>query len=64
DKVLLNVLIKRRVPGDEVFKKMFQKNPIQRIFRFLDNETNVSEEIRLVSSLPTIPFLRAGIEEI
>ncbi|MFZ9743716.1 MAG: lycopene cyclase family protein [Chitinophagaceae bacterium] len=64
DKVLLNVLIKRRVPGDIVFKKMFQKNPIERIFRFLDNETNLSEEIRLVSTLPTIPFLRAGIEEI
>jgi len=64
DRVLLNVLIKRRVPGDQVFKKMFQKNPIERIFRFLDNETNMGEEIRLISTLPTIPFLKAGFEEI
>jgi len=64
DKVLLNVLIKRRVPGDQVFKKMFQKNPIKRIFRFLDNETYMGEEIRLISTLPTIPFLKAGFEEI
>jgi lycopene beta-cyclase len=64
DKVLLNVLIKRRVPGDVVFKKMFQKNPIRSIFRFLDNETSVGEEIRLIATLPTIPFLKAGLEEI
>lgn len=64
DKVLLNVLIKRRVPGDIVFKKMFQKNPIDRIFRFLDNETQLHEELRLIATLPTFPFLQAGMEEI
>jgi lycopene beta-cyclase len=64
DRVLLNVLIKRRVPGDVVFKKMFQKNPIDRIFRFLDNETKLHEELRLIATLPTIPFLRAGMEEV
>jgi len=64
DKVLLNVLIKRRVPGDVVFKKMFQKNPVDRIFRFLDNETYLLEELRLISALPTLPFLKAGLEEI
>ena len=64
DKVLLNVLIKRRVPGDIVFKKMFQKNPIDRIFRFLDNETQLHEELRLIATLPTFPFLQAGKEVI
>ena len=64
DKVLLNVLIKKRVPGDVVFKKMFQKNPIKRIFRFLDNETVLHEELRLIATLPTIPFLQAGLEEL
>ena len=64
DKVLLNVLIKRRVPGDIVFKKLFQKNPIDRIFRFLDNETQLHEELRLIATLPTFPFLQAGMEEI
>ncbi|MEY3920868.1 MAG: hypothetical protein RL634_629, partial [Bacteroidota bacterium] len=56
--------IKKRVPGDLVFKKMFQKNPIERIFRFLDNESKLGEEIRLISTLPTLPFLKAGLEEI
>ncbi|MFN4808092.1 MAG: lycopene cyclase family protein [Bacteroidota bacterium] len=64
DKVLLNVLIKQRVPGSVVFKKMFQKNPIDRIFRFLDNETQLHEELRLITTLPTFPFLQAGMEEI
>ena len=64
DKVLLNVLIKKRVAGDVVFKKMFQENPIKRIFRFLDNETVLHEEFRLIATLPTIPFLQAGLEEI
>lgn len=64
DKVLLNVLVRNRVPGAVVFKKMFQKNPIERIFQFLDNESNVLEEIKLISTLPTIPFLKAGLEEL
>lgn len=64
DKVLLNVLIKKRVPGDQVFKQMFQKNPIERIFKFLDNESSLVEDIRLIATLPTKPFLQAGVEEI
>lgn len=64
DKVLLNVLAKKRAPGDLVFRKLFEKNPIQRIFRFLDNETQFAEEMQLISSLPTFPFLCAALDEI
>lgn len=64
DSVLLNVLATGKLTGDQVFTALFSKNPPGRIFRFLDNESSFSQDIRLISSLPTFPFLKAGMEQI
>jgi lycopene beta-cyclase len=61
DRVLLDVLAKGFWPGDRVFSRLFARNPVQRVFGFLDNETNLGEELRLISSLPTWPFMRAAM---
>lgn len=61
DSVLLRVLAKRTVPGDKIFTYLFKKNKPQRVFRFLDNETSLADELKIISSLPTIPFLKAAI---
>lgn len=62
DSVLLNVLATGKLPGNEVFTRLFQHNPPGRIFRFLDNESTLGQELRLISTLPAFPFLKAGIE--
>ncbi|MFM7645877.1 MAG: lycopene cyclase family protein [Sphingomonadales bacterium] len=61
DQVLLQVLSKGYWPGHKVFARLFQKNKAAQIFRFLDNETSVGEELSIISSLPTWPFLKAAI---
>ncbi|MFM7671699.1 MAG: lycopene cyclase family protein [Bacteroidota bacterium] len=61
DRVLLDVLAKGFWPGDRVFSRLFKKNPGQRVFSFLDNESTVADELRLISSLPTWPFMRAAM---
>jgi len=61
DNVLLNVLWHHYHPGDQVFTRLFQKNKASQVFRFLDNETSLPEEIRIISSLPTGPFLKAAL---
>ena len=63
DSVLLNVLVTNKYPGDKLFTTMFRKNEITSIFSFLDNESSLPEDIRLISKLPFFPFLKAGIAE-
>lgn len=63
DRVLLKVLNDGKVSGKVIFSKLFKKNPVDKVFKFLDNETSVSEEIKIISSLPTLPFLKTGIRQ-
>jgi lycopene beta-cyclase len=64
DSVLLNVLNNGELKGEKVFTYLFKKNPVQKIFKFLDNETSVGEELKIISSLPTLPFLKTGIKQL
>jgi lycopene beta-cyclase len=64
DSVLLNILHHKVLTGESVFSDLFKKNPAPRVLRFLDNETSLIEEWKIISSLPTIPFLKAAIEQV
>ncbi|HTP10938.1 MAG TPA: lycopene cyclase family protein [Anaerolineae bacterium] len=59
DSILLNIMTHH--PGElkSIFTLMFQNNPIQRIFRFLDETATLSEEVRFIASLPPRRFLQA-----
>lgn len=61
DRVLLQVLAANYCPGGQVFATLFEKNPAHRVFQFLDNETNLLQELQIISSLPTMPFLKAAL---
>jgi lycopene beta-cyclase len=63
DSVLLNVLATKKYPGAELFTYMFRQNKITSIFRFLDNESLLHEDLKLISTLPFFPFLKAGFRE-
>jgi lycopene beta-cyclase len=63
DSVLLNVLATGKLAGDTLFTTMFRKNRMQDIFSFLDNESTLATDLSIISSLPVMPFLKAGIEE-
>ncbi|MGV3657427.1 MAG: lycopene cyclase family protein [Chitinophagaceae bacterium] len=61
DSILLHILHHGTLPGDVIFSHLFQKNKASQVFRFLDNETSLPEELRIISTLPTMPFLRAAV---
>jgi lycopene beta-cyclase len=63
DRVLLNVLYNRKVPGDVVFSLLFKRNSIKRLFSFLDNESKIHQELYLLNTLPKLPFMLSGLEE-
>jgi lycopene beta-cyclase len=64
DSVLLRILKNRRLGGDKIFTRLFEKNKTRQVLRFLDNESNYADELRIISSLPTWPFLKAAIKEL
>jgi lycopene beta-cyclase len=64
DTTMLNVLYNDRAKGDKIFSDMFSKNAPDRIFRFLDNESSLEDELNIVSSLPGMVFTRAAMQEI
>jgi lycopene beta-cyclase len=60
DAVLLEVLDRDPPRLEQVFARLFAANPVDRVLRFLDEETTVRDELRLIASLPPAPFLRAS----
>ncbi len=60
DSVLLNVLATGKLSGDKIFTSMFSRNSTDDIFHFLDNESNILQDLRVIKSLPITPFIRAA----
>nr|WP_293833403.1 lycopene cyclase family protein [uncultured Arsenicibacter sp.] len=59
DSIMLNVLEQGRYPADDMFTLLYQDNPTSRIFKFLDEDTSLGEELRIINSMPKKPFTLA-----
>lgn len=64
DAVLLNVLHHHKMPGHQIFASIFSKNKPESVLRFLDNESNLIEDLQIMSSVPTSIFLPAAMQEL
>jgi lycopene beta-cyclase len=64
DSVLLQILQHKTLPGITIFSSLFKKNKPQQVLRFLDNESSWGDELKIISSLPTGPFLKAALKHI
>jgi lycopene beta-cyclase len=59
DKVFLNVLKNNNEIGDQVFTRFYSKHPIERLFKFLDEESLIIEDIKIILSLNRKEFRNA-----
>ena len=64
DRTLLEVILSKSMTGKAIFSRMFQVLPIDRILKFLGNESSVADDLKIISSLPIKPFLIAGIKRL
>jgi lycopene beta-cyclase len=64
DRTLIDVLLTNKMSGKEVFTKIFKKNPAYKILAFLGNESTISEDLLIMKSLPTFPFLVSGLKQL
>ncbi len=59
DKVFLKVLKDENHKGEWIFQQFYDKNGIETMFRFLDEESTFGEELKIMLSLFSWSFVRA-----
>ncbi len=59
DILLLDILKNKNELGEELFTSMFGKNSAKQIFKFLDEETSIIEDLKIISTFRSKPFLQA-----
>ncbi|GAA0470255.1 lycopene cyclase [Paractinoplanes deccanensis] len=60
DAVQLRALDRGLVDGVTFFDRLFDRNPPERVLRFLDGTTSWSEDLTLMASSPLLPMTRAA----
>lgn len=65
DATLLRILQEKKLRGDEVFVNLFENNPPARVLSFLNGESSLVDELRLMGTTPIGvfggTFLREGV---
>lgn len=61
DAVLLRVLQEKKLDGAAIFTAIFSKNPPTRVFRFLNNESSLLDDLRIMASVPSRIFFPAAL---
>lgn len=64
DLLLLDILAKKNYLGATIFSNMFKKIAPQKIFKFLDEETSIMEEVQMFSKMQKRLFSTALIKRI
>jgi lycopene beta-cyclase len=59
DLLFIDVLYYKNHLGSILFENMFKKNKFKSIFRFLDNESSFTEELKIISSFPKWIFIKS-----
>jgi lycopene beta-cyclase len=62
DNTLLHILYYNQMPGKKIFTDLFKKNKPVKVLKFLDNESSILEELKIISSLPAWTFLKAAMK--
>ncbi|EFO80043.1 Lycopene beta and epsilon cyclase [Oscillochloris trichoides DG-6] len=62
DSVLLNVLDNRRERGKTFFQQLFGHNPPQGVLRFLDEESTLLDDVRLMGTVNIPAFMAASFD--
>lgn len=60
DSVLLNVLLTKTHAADDVFTRLFSRNTPAQVLKFLDEDTTLAEDLRIMRSVPLAPFSKAA----
>ena len=64
DTLFIDVLARYNSQGSDLFKNLFQKNHHQTIFRFLDEDASLWDDLKIMRSFPLLVFLKALLKRL
>lgn len=64
DLLLLDILYRDNHFGQQIFEALFRKRTAQEIFKFLDEESGLGDDIKIIWACPKWPFLKALLRRI
>ncbi len=64
DSVFLRALADGLVPAHRIFGDFFKNLGGKAVFRFLDEEGTILEDLRAMNAVPMLPFLRAALRQL
>lgn len=64
DLLLLDILHEKNHLGATLFGSLFKKTPLQKILKFLDEETSFIEDLKIVLKMPPKNFVRALLKRV
>lgn len=59
DLLLLDILYRHNELGSSIFSSLFKRGNPALIFKFLDEETNLIEDLQVILKCPKLPFIKA-----
>ena len=59
DKIFLKVLEEENEKGEWIFENFYAKNSIQHVFQYLDEETTMAQDLKIMGSLFSSAFIKA-----
>ncbi|WP_305013628.1 lycopene cyclase family protein [Hymenobacter mellowenesis] len=62
DTLLLDIMKRRGETTRDIFRQLFERNPVERIFRFLDETTSWADNFRVMNSVTPWPFMRSILQ--
>ena len=63
DRIFNDLLFEKNELGPQIFEEMYSGNKIQTIFKFLDEETSYLQELKIMNSFSSSPFIKAFIRQ-
>ena len=64
DRTLLNILHRHPQHGRRIFEHLFRSTPVDDVLTFLDENSTLRDDARMIATLPWAPFLRAAASEV
>jgi lycopene beta-cyclase len=59
DTLLLDIMQRRGEITRDLFAQLFERNPVERVLRFLDEKTSWADNLRIMNSVSAGPFMRS-----
>lgn len=64
DKILLDVIDKKQLAAKEIFEILFRKNDVAEILAFLNEETSLIQDLRIMNTVPKLKFIPSALKKL